>query len=200
MSMAIWSPTLWTPYARLKQGGFSRIEDNQSEPGGRFLVGYADRLFSIQDDYRVVESTHDFNSCGCGEDIGLGSLTTAHITDPRSACARPSGVSLGMGVMTEDNWRHQTADERLGAVPAMGDGYRERERWRLSLLDGLDRPRRFAGPAGLVHSRSGTDFGLWDPRVTRRRSDPVWPDVTRKKTQVNQWVTNPTKMPRSVNS
>ena len=46
--------------------------------GGTFLLGYKDKLFSIQSDYQVAESSLNYDACGCGEEFALGSL---HSTD-----------------------------------------------------------------------------------------------------------------------
>lgn len=59
--------------ARMKEGGFRRVKEEQEE-GGTFLVGYAGRLFQINGDFQVGESTHGFDAVGCGELIALGSL------------------------------------------------------------------------------------------------------------------------------
>lgn len=55
----------------LKDGGFAR-KDNETESGGTFLVAYQGRIFRIDSDYQVGESSHDFEAVGCGEDIALG--------------------------------------------------------------------------------------------------------------------------------
>lgn len=57
----------------LKANGFSQIHDNKEE-GGRFLVGYRNRLFSIQDDFQVNEMADGFDACGCGMEYALGAL------------------------------------------------------------------------------------------------------------------------------
>lgn len=59
--------------ARMKEGGFAKLKD-QVEEGGSFLVGYQGRLFHIEDDFQVGESTHGFDACGCGDLIALGSF------------------------------------------------------------------------------------------------------------------------------
>jgi len=58
---------------KLKDAGFATVS-NGVESGGTFLVGYAGRLFRIEDDFQVAESLHGFDACGCGEQIALGSL------------------------------------------------------------------------------------------------------------------------------
>jgi hypothetical protein len=64
----------------MKSGGYAKVE-NSSERGGTFLVGYAGRLFQINDDFQVGESTLGFDACGCGFDIALGSLHTTRTWD-----------------------------------------------------------------------------------------------------------------------
>lgn len=60
----------------LKDGGFAgRV--NEVESGGTFLVGYANRLFTVASDYQVGESAEDFDACGCGDMYALGSLMTS---------------------------------------------------------------------------------------------------------------------------
>lgn len=63
----------------LKAGGFSGVNNNV-ETGGRFLVGYAGRLFSVDSDYQVGESNDEFDACGCGEPYALASLFATKIT------------------------------------------------------------------------------------------------------------------------
>lgn len=63
----------------LKDGGYA-AKVNEEESGGTFLVGYKDRLFSIEADYQVGEFIDGIMAVGCGDDIALGSLyTTAKI-------------------------------------------------------------------------------------------------------------------------
>ncbi len=65
----------------LKDGGFAEKE-KEAEAGGTFLVGYKNRLFKIQGDYQVGESSHKFDACGCGEELALGSLVTSKDQSP----------------------------------------------------------------------------------------------------------------------
>ena len=59
-----------------KNGGYLQKYSNGDEKGGTFLVGYKDRLFSIQDDFQVQESIDGFDSCGCGFKYALASMYT----------------------------------------------------------------------------------------------------------------------------
>lgn len=62
--------------ACFKTGGYARASDG-AEYGGTFLVGYAGRLFRIDDDYHVGEAADGFDACGCATDVALGSLWTS---------------------------------------------------------------------------------------------------------------------------
>ncbi|MGY5809909.1 hypothetical protein ACXHXG_19580 [Rhizobium sp. LEGMi198b] len=66
----------------LKDGGYARRQ-NEAERGGTFLVGYAGRLFRIDDDYQVVEPVDGFDACGCGQQIALGALFASSSSPPR---------------------------------------------------------------------------------------------------------------------
>jgi ATP-dependent protease HslVU (ClpYQ) peptidase subunit len=58
-----------------EDGGYSR-NDNGEKSGGVFLLAYKDKLYKIESDYQVGESTKNYNACGCGEEFALGSLLT----------------------------------------------------------------------------------------------------------------------------
>lgn len=60
----------------LKDGGFASAL-NGEETGGTFLVGYKDRLFSIESDYQVGESRSPFTACGCADALALGAVAVA---------------------------------------------------------------------------------------------------------------------------
>ena len=55
-------------------GGFLQLEENGTDKGGFFLVGYRDRLFRIESDFNVSETTQGYIACGSGEDYALGSI------------------------------------------------------------------------------------------------------------------------------
>lgn len=63
-----------------QNGGFL-TKDKEAEHGGFFLVAYKDRLFCIQDDFQVAETTGGMDSVGCGSDYALGCLHTI-VNDP----------------------------------------------------------------------------------------------------------------------
>lgn len=57
----------------LKDGGFAS-NDNGTEAGGTFLVGYAGRVFAVHGDYQVAEATTGYDACGCGAPFARGAL------------------------------------------------------------------------------------------------------------------------------
>jgi len=57
----------------LKDNGYLKIELNE-ETAGTFLVGWRARLFSVQSDLQVAESSMPYMACGCGDDLILGAL------------------------------------------------------------------------------------------------------------------------------
>ena len=65
----------------LKDGGFAS-KNNEVEAGGQFLVGYKGRIFNIYSDYQVSESKHDFDACGSGVELALGSLYSTENRSP----------------------------------------------------------------------------------------------------------------------
>ena len=61
----------------LKGGGFQSTQNSVDE-GGVFLVGFHGELYEIQSDYQVSRVVQQYDACGCGYQIALGSL---HTTD-----------------------------------------------------------------------------------------------------------------------
>lgn len=57
----------------LKKCGWAEKEKDR-EIGGTFLVGYCGRLFTVQDDFSVLESLDLYDAVGSGCYIALGSL------------------------------------------------------------------------------------------------------------------------------
>lgn len=64
----------------LANGGYERT-DSGRKSSGEFLLGYKDRLYKVQTDYSVVESSNKIDACGCGEDFALGALYTVKDND-----------------------------------------------------------------------------------------------------------------------
>ena len=59
-----------------EEGYLQKYKDGDDR-GGTFIVGYNNRLFSIEDDFQVGETLADYCSVGCGFDLALGSLYTS---------------------------------------------------------------------------------------------------------------------------
>lgn len=58
-----------------EDSGFGKSESGEKS-GGTFLLGYKDKLYKIHDDYQVEEPFYNFEACGSGEEVALGSLHT----------------------------------------------------------------------------------------------------------------------------
>lgn len=57
----------------LKAGGFA-TKDKEAEAAGTFLVGYRGTLYRVDTDYCVIRPEYQYDACGCGQMIALGSL------------------------------------------------------------------------------------------------------------------------------
>ena len=60
----------------LKNKGWAEKE-KERESGGNFLVGYQGRLFEVQGDYSVLETTDGYNAVGSGYAYALGAMSCA---------------------------------------------------------------------------------------------------------------------------
>jgi len=58
-----------------QKGKFSKNDKGEVE-GGFFLLGYKSKLYKIESDFQVSESTDNYDATGCGESFALGSLKT----------------------------------------------------------------------------------------------------------------------------
>lgn len=56
-----------------REGGFT-TKQSEVETGGTFLVGYAGRLFRVEQDFQVGERADGFDACGCGQSYALGAM------------------------------------------------------------------------------------------------------------------------------
>lgn len=56
-------------------GGYMSVSENR-ENGGRFLLGYEDKLWQIDSDFQVGRNACGYASVGCGSSYALGSLYT----------------------------------------------------------------------------------------------------------------------------
>ena len=59
-----------------KKGGYLQKYSDGDEKGGTFLVGYKDRLFTIENDFQIGENLNGISSIGCGSSFALGCLYT----------------------------------------------------------------------------------------------------------------------------
>ena len=84
----------------LKDGGAARNKNEVEGLDGCFLVGYRGRLFRVDEDYQVHETSHGFHACGCGELIALGSLYSSSGRRPkqRIELALSAAESFSAGV------------------------------------------------------------------------------------------------------
>ena len=56
-----------------ESGGYLK-KSNEVESGGQFLVGYKDRLFSVDSDFQVQEVADNYDAIGCGDAYAKGVL------------------------------------------------------------------------------------------------------------------------------
>lgn len=68
----------------LKSHGIMVVENGAEETPTEFVVGLRGRLFTIDDDLQVGESTRGFTAVGCGRDLALGALYALQSGDPRA--------------------------------------------------------------------------------------------------------------------
>lgn len=60
--------------------GYGKVKDGRGEEGGTFLLGMAGRLFTIGDDFAVIEVASGYHAVGSGAHLALGSMhTTRHL-------------------------------------------------------------------------------------------------------------------------
>jgi len=57
-----------------KDSGYLRINDENQEYGGNFLVGYKGVLYSIDSDFQVGISILNYDAVGCGESYAKGAM------------------------------------------------------------------------------------------------------------------------------
>lgn len=71
----------------LSEGGFTRKIDGV-ESGGEFLIGLRGRLFFVDIDFMVGETTHGYGAVGCGMYLALGSLASTKGLPPHGRIIR----------------------------------------------------------------------------------------------------------------
>jgi hypothetical protein len=93
--------------ALFKDGGIGHSEDGV-DTGHSFLVGFAGRLFEVEEDYQVGESGDPYAAVGCGREYALGSLHASARRAPRQrliaaldAAAKFSGAVRGPYLFAE---------------------------------------------------------------------------------------------------
>jgi len=82
------------------KGGYAGSDSKGRDVGGRWLVGYNGRLFMVDCDYQIGESTLPYESVGCGEEYALGSLFTSNDLSPelRVKTALRAAIKFNVGV------------------------------------------------------------------------------------------------------
>lgn len=64
-----------------KKHGFLKTEtgeDNGRVAGGTLLLGYNSHLYTVQDDFSVIEDSRGYDAVGCGEEVAKGALYVLH--------------------------------------------------------------------------------------------------------------------------
>lgn len=61
----------------LHKGGVAKTSADEENQPGALLVGYRGRLYSVESDYAVIASAHNYAALGCGSAYALGSLATS---------------------------------------------------------------------------------------------------------------------------
>jgi ATP-dependent protease HslVU (ClpYQ) peptidase subunit len=82
-----WAIKTLVPVIRetFKTHGYAHIEHN-TESGGTFLLAVRDRLFTVQNDYSVLEAREPYDAVGSGEAYAVGAmhaLWKPNLTRPR---------------------------------------------------------------------------------------------------------------------
>ncbi len=96
-----------------EDGGYAKNESGEKR-GGSFLLGYKDKLYTIEGDYQIGISADSYDAVGCGEEFALGSLKTTEnlgyspLTRIRMALQAASKFSVGVAppyyiINTENN-------------------------------------------------------------------------------------------------
>lgn len=60
----------------LREQGWLK-KNNDREEGGTFLVGFAGRLFIVEDDLQVGEASDGYTAIGCAHDVAKGAIYTS---------------------------------------------------------------------------------------------------------------------------
>lgn len=57
-----------------RENNWERKSKDGEVEGGTFLVGYKDKLYSIENDFQVAENLNNYDCVGCGADIAKGAM------------------------------------------------------------------------------------------------------------------------------
>lgn len=87
---------------KLKDHGFAEAK-NGRDSGGTALIGYKDKLYTLQDDFSIVRNKSGYDACGSGTYFAMGSLyTTANLKavpfETRVEMALRAAAEHGVGV------------------------------------------------------------------------------------------------------
>jgi ATP-dependent protease HslVU (ClpYQ) peptidase subunit len=85
--------------ALLKDEGLAKIETNV-EQGGRFLVGYRGKLYSVASDYQVGHMSDEFDVIGSGNEFALAAMKALADLPPTKRIKKALEISayFNMGV------------------------------------------------------------------------------------------------------
>lgn len=83
-----------------EKSGFGRIEEGRDNSGGTFLVGFNGKLYTIYEDFQVMEKLSSFVACGCGDDLALGAMHATEGMEPtkRLMIALEAAAKFSAGV------------------------------------------------------------------------------------------------------
>jgi len=95
--------------ATFKEYGFTRVTEGQ-ETGGTFLIGYHGHLYTVQNDFSLIEH-FEFDAVGCGEPYALAALKALEDLPPKKrikkalkiAASFAEGVCAPYIILKEDS-------------------------------------------------------------------------------------------------
>lgn len=81
----------------LKAKGYTRI-DNNTETGGRFLVGYRGHVYVVDNDFQINHWLSGIATCGAGEQYALAAMLALHDWKPEERIRRSLEISSELSV------------------------------------------------------------------------------------------------------
>ena len=78
----------------LKVRGYSRVDSN-NETGGRFVVGYKDRVYEVASDYQVNHYNDGLVAVGAGADFALGAMYALDLS-PKKRILKALAISADL--------------------------------------------------------------------------------------------------------